>query len=129
APCFDGMDRQYAIFTTPRFAEYETALAHYYTQVNLNWNVLSKYRGQCTVMLSTDDPYIPYNDAVKYFKKYIPDCQLETFIDKGHFNIASGCLELPEILDYLKPMKYLIFDFDGVLADTFHDAGKIQVLL
>lgn len=119
APCFDGMDRQYAVFTTPRFADYEEALAHYYGQVSLDWDILSPLVRQCTVMLSTDDPYIPYNDAVKYFKKYIPDCQLETFIDKGHFNIASGCLELPEMFDYLKPTRYLIFDYDGVLADTF----------
>ena len=57
----------------------------------------AKQVGMVYILHSKDDPFVPYAHAEKY-KKVLPDAELITFEDKGHFLLE----EFPEIIEFLK---------------------------
>jgi serine hydrolase len=54
--------------------------------------------GTCTVILSDDDPYVPFDSAIASFRGNLP-AKIITEHGKGHFNEDDNVTELPSALD------------------------------
>lgn len=59
----------------------------------LTWNIF--------VFLSKDDPYIPFDQAKKYYKNNFQKAKILEFQDKWHFNSTAWIKQLREILETL----------------------------
>jgi predicted alpha/beta hydrolase family esterase len=56
-----------------------------------------KSAGKCTVILSDDDPYIPFAEARSSFEGTL-DAEIIVEHGKGHFNEDDNLTELPSVL-------------------------------
>jgi len=65
--------------------------------IGVNPKVVKKAAGECTVILSDDDPYIPIEKALAAFQANL-DAKIIIESGKGHFNEDDKVTELPSAL-------------------------------
>ncbi len=65
----------------------------------IDWTKAKRTMSSCTILMSTNDPYVPISDADIFERELgIPVQRLD---GRGHFTADDGVLELPEALDSL----------------------------
>lgn len=87
-------------------------------EVSENWQSVTAQTVGSSIYIyhSKDDPICDFSDAELYARN-LPSAKFQVFQDRGHFEQA----EFGELVRNIETtnIKYLIFDFDGVLGDTF----------
>jgi hypothetical protein len=78
APTYYQMDGTFAIKNAPRFTEYEELLKPYRDAFKPDYTLLQSYIVSMDIILSDDDPYIPYEEAQDYFSTHFPQAHIQT---------------------------------------------------
>lgn len=72
------MDGQFAISNALWFEQYETLLQPYRDFFIPKYDILHNNIKYFDIILSDNDPYIPYNEAKQYFSKHFPKANIVT---------------------------------------------------
>lgn len=79
---------------------YEDEKAAGYFDTPWNWEAIKANQPWTMVFASTDDPYIPIEEA-RFVRDQL-DAEYHEFDDQGHFGVPTPKLDFPELLEALK---------------------------
>ncbi len=66
---------------------------------NVDLEKIKKNVGEVVIFLSSNDPYIPFEETKKFFKDKLPFCRVIDYSDAGHFSKKDGFSEFQKIFD------------------------------
>lgn len=78
APTYYQMDGQFAINNAPRFEQYEKLLQPYRNSFAPDYSLLNTYISSLDIILSDNDPYIPYQEAKQHFSDHFSHAHIVT---------------------------------------------------
>ena len=81
--------------------ESEIPFIRNFVHQHFDYEIIQSRVKEFVFVLSDNDPRVPYNETMNYFKKKINKAKFVTLHNAGHVNEKAGITELPQVLEEL----------------------------